>query len=368
MKESILGNISSKQFLQEYWQKKPLLIRQAFPKFRNIVKKDTLFSLSYREEMQSRLIMFKRNKWHLLEGPFGKSHFGKIQGIWTLLVQGINHVIPEVYDLLNKFNFIPYARLDDIMISYATPNGGVGPHVDSYDVFLLQGLGRRLWQISNQKDQTLLNNTPLKILKHFDMTHEWILEPGDMLYLPPNYAHNGIALDECMTYSIGFRAPSYQEIVMQFLGYMQENYHIDGMYTDPTLKATNQPACIPAEMNQHIYDVIQRVHFTKQDTENFLGKFLTEPKPHIIFDAPEMITLSYFSKKIKKCQIVLDPKTQMLFNKNTVFINGESYHTTEEVLRQLANERQILPIKYAPTNVIELLYHCYLDGYLTIKD
>lgn len=364
-KIQILGGISYQEFLRDYWQKKPLLIRQAFPKFQSLIEKNDLFSLSYQDDIQSRIITHKKNKWELFDGPFDKSTFKKLTGIWTLLVQGVNYVRPSVQVLLNQFNFIPYSRLDDVMISYATPGGGVGPHVDSYDVFLLQGYGKRLWRISDQKDQTLAANMPLKILKKFKYTQEWVLEPGDMLYLPPNYAHHGVALDECMTYSIGFRAPTYQELSTEFLGFLQEHNCIDGIYKDPNLTYTKQPAQLSNEMIQKVSDIIHKIQFDKKDIATFLGKYLTQPKAQIIFDSPSnMVTKNQFLKHIKKNGIALHAKTQMLYLSNTIFMNGDCFYSKEKILKELANKREIKIIDALTPEVNDLFYQWYLEGYI----
>src|SRR5690606_39783213 len=190
--------------------------------------------MAAREDVESRLITHFSAKWHLEKGPFPKLPSPR-KTDWTLLIQGVNLHDDAADALLQQFRFIPDARLDDLMISYATPNGGVGPHFDSYDVFLLQAHGRRRWRIGSQKDLSLVEDLPLKILKHFKPEQEFVLEPGDMLYLPPHYAHDGIAADECMTYSIGFRAPSYQELGEAFLHFMMDSIDLKGRYADPDL-------------------------------------------------------------------------------------------------------------------------------------
>ncbi len=364
----MLGGISYQEFFKKYWQKKPLLIRQAFPKFKNIIKKNDLFSLAYQEDMQSRLITHEDDRWELFDGPFKRATFKKMIGAWTLLVQGVNHVNPSVHALLNQFSFIPYSRLDDVMISYATPGGGVGPHFDSYDVFLLQGEGQRLWQISDQKDQTLLSDMPVKILKKFRPTQEWVLEPGDMLYLPPHYAHHGIAVNECMTYSIGFRAPSYQALTTEFLGFLQEQCCIDGMYQDPDLTYTSQTARISDEMIQKVTEVIHKIQFNKKNITTFLGIYLTQPKPHIIFDAPEnTLTKKQFLTHVKINGIALHAKSQMLFIKNIVFLNGEYFVSNEKIFQNLANKREIKVLNIQSIEMSDLFYQWYLDGYIEIK-
>ena len=214
----VLGGITAEQFLTEYWQKKPLLIRQAIPNMQPLLSRSELFALATQEEVQSRLVSQQKGQWSLKNGPFTKKTLPAItQRQWSVLIQSVDQHNDDVRHLLNQFRFLPDARLDDLMISYATEGGGVGPHFDSYDVFLLQVQGQREWKIGQQDDLTIIEGLPLKILKTFNPEQVLVLEPGDMLYLPPKYAHDGIALNECMTYSIGFRAPSEQELAAQLL-------------------------------------------------------------------------------------------------------------------------------------------------------
>ena len=366
---TLLGGLSVKEFLRDYWQKKPLLIRRAIPGFTGLLDPQQLMSLACTEDAQARLVTHKRGLWQLQQGPFEAEDFA-IQGKtkWTMLVQGVNHSLPQAAELLKHFSFIPHARLDDLMVSYAPKDGGVGPHFDSYDVFLLQGLGHRRWQISEKTDRTLIAGAPLRILQNFTVEHEWILEPGDMLYLPPHWAHNGIAEDDCMTYSIGFRTPSYQELGEQFLVYLQDNLCLDGMYADPDLKAQDHPSEISAEMLQQVEGAIKQIKWNQSDIAKFLGNYLSEPKPHIFFDAPEKPwTRKRFQQAVEKTGIALDLKTQMLCHGNTVFINGEAHAADKDSyrkLRTLADRRQLNATDDLPAAAMDMLYQWYEDGYL----
>ena len=274
MKKSLdlLGGITVNAFLRDYWQKKPLLIRQAVPQFNGLLDLKQLIALVCDQDAQARMVTQRRGLWQLHQAPFEPKDFdslGKVK--WTVLLQGLNHYLPEGAELLKQFNFIPHARLDDLMVSYAPKGGGVGPHFDAYDVFLLQGMGHRRWQISTQADRTLIEGAPLRILKDFKVEQEWVLEPGDMLYLPPHCAHNGIAEDECMTYSIGFRTPSYQELVEQFLVYLQDRICVDGVYADPELKTQLHPSEIGADMLNQVERAVRKVEWGKPDIAGFLG-------------------------------------------------------------------------------------------------
>jgi len=366
---TLLGGLSVKDFLRDYWQKKPLLIRQAIPGFNGLLNPQQLINLGCTPEAQTRLVAQKRGKWHLEQGPFEVADFSSLgKTKWTILVQGVNHSLPQAADLLNNFNFIPHARLDDLMVSYAPKDGGVGPHFDSYDVFLLQGLGHRRWQISEKTDRTLIEGAPLRILQNFTVEHEWVLEPGDMLYLPPHWAHNGIAEDECMTYSIGFRTPSYQELGEQFLVYLQDNLCLDGMYADPDLKAQAHPSEISTDMLKQVGQAIKQIKWGESEIASFLGSYLSEPKPHIFFDPPEKPwPLKRFQQAVQKSGLTLDLKTQVLCHGNTVFINGEAYSVDNESyqsLRTLADKRQLDVNTDLPTAAMDLLYQWYEDGYI----
>ena len=367
---TLLGGLSVKEFLRDYWQKKPLLIRQAIPGFKGLLDPQQLISLACTEDIQARLVEHKGGKWHLHHGPFEQKKFASMaKSKWTILIQGVNHILPEAAELLTHFNFIPHSRLDDLMVSYAPKDGGVGPHFDSYDVFLLQGSGRRRWQISEQADKTLIANAPLRILQNFKAEQEWVLEPGDMLYLPPHWAHNGVAEDDCMTYSIGFRTPSYQELGEQFLVYLQDNLGLEGMYADPDLKPQAHPSEISTDMLKQVEHAIKQVQWDKADIASFLGCYLSEPKSHVFFDPPQKpLSLKSFTQTIQKNGIFLDLKTQMLCHADTVFINGEEHCVDQDsyiIFRTLADNRNLDETASLSTPVLSLLYQWYSEGYLS---
>jgi 50S ribosomal protein L16 3-hydroxylase len=370
-KLSLLGGLSVNEFLRDYWQKKPLLIRQAFPAFSGLLDPQQLIELACAEDVQARLVTQQRGKFELRQAPFEPEafkHFGKAR--WTVLVQGVNHYYPEAAALLKHFDFIPHARLDDLMVSYAAKGGGVGPHFDSYDVFLLQGWGHRRWQISAQSDRSLIAGAPLRILSDFRVEQEWVLEAGDMLYLPPHYAHNGIAEDDCMTYSIGFRTPSYQELAEQFLVYLQDRIDVEGMYADPGLKTQKHPSEISAAMLRQVEQAIKHVRWDKEDIANFLGCYLSDPKPHIFFDVPERpLSQARFGEAIRKQGVHLDLKSQMLCHAGWIFINGEAHRVDERdypLLRMLADERELADLAVCPAHLCDLLYQWYLEGYISV--
>lgn len=371
--KALLGGISAKQFLKQYWQKNPLLIRQAIPGFKGLLDGNELAGLACEEEVQSRLVSDVRKQWQVENGPFDEARFASLgKKHWTLLVQGVNHHLPEAAGLLQRFNFIPHARLDDLMVSFAPDGGGVGPHFDSYDVFLLQGHGKRLWRISQQKDLTLVDNAPLKILQNFDTEQEYLLEPGDMLYLPPHVAHWGIAVGDCMTYSIGFRAPSAQELATEFLGYLQERIALQGMYADASLGLQKHPAEIGEDMVTRVSAMLKKIRWNKESIGEFLGIYLTEPKPHIVFDSRSKASLARFGKSVAVSGLSLDLKTQALFSGDRFFINGESMAMAphwQECLMRLADNKALPAGAFSEhlmqdAGFMQCLFDWYVAGYL----
>ncbi|MCX7193899.1 MAG: cupin domain-containing protein [Proteobacteria bacterium] len=367
---TLLGNLSINEFLRDYWQKKPLLIRGAIPDFTGLLDPKQAIELACTEDVQARLIMQQQGQFELQQSPFKARDFKGLSKIhWTVLVQGLNHHLPEATKLLKLFDFIPHARLDDLMVSYAPKGGGVGPHFDPYDVFLLQGMGHRRWQISTQADRTLIEGAPLRILKDFKIEQEWVLAPGDMLYLPPQCAHNGIAEDDCMTYSIGFRTPAYQELAEQFLVYLQDRIAVEGTYADPDLKTQKHPSEISSDMLSQVEQAIKQVRWDAGDIANFLGCYLSEPKPHIFFDAPEPeLSQKKFVKSIQNNGVALDLKTQMLCHEHSIFMNGETTQATKgdyNLLRELADNRLLPALATCSVELTDLLYQWYLDGYLS---
>lgn len=372
LKTISLGGMTPREFLRDYWQKQPLLVRNALPDFKGLLTRDELMELACNEDAQSRLVVQRKSKWHLQHGPLSSDDLKKLpKKQWTLLVQDVNHFLPSARDLLSKFRFIPHARLDDLMVSYAPKGGGIGPHFDSYDVFLLQGMGSRRWQISAQQDNQFIADAPLRILRNFQPEQEWALESGDMLYLPPKYAHNGIAEDDCMTYSIGFRAPSHHELITQFLVYLQDNVATEGRYSDPDLQLQSHPSKISAAMQSQVNSTLQKIKWNRSDIENFLGIYLSEPQSHVFFDQPEEpLTPHLFLQQIKKNGVQLNLKSRMLCGDNKLFINGETYKVNANVyntLIQLADNHE-LPPSPIDEKMGNILYEWYVSGYIISKD
>lgn len=368
-----LGDVTPKNFLRDYWQKQPLLVRNALPGFNGLLTREELMALACDEDAQSRLVIQRNGKWHLTHGPLSDHDLAKLpKKQWTLLVQDVNHFLVSARDLLSKFCFIPHARLDDLMVSYAPKGGGIGPHFDSYDVFLLQGMGSRRWQISAQLDDEFIADAPLRILKNFQPEQEWVLNPGDMLYLPPKYAHNGIAVDDCMTYSIGFRAPSQQELITQFLVHLQDTILADGWYSDPDLQLQSHPSKISAAMQSQVNSIVKKINWGHDDIEDFLGIYLSEPKSHVFFVQPaKPSSLRVFLKQIKENGVQLDLKSRMLSGRDKFFINGEIFEVNVDAYKtliELADNYALPPACVVDKEAGEILYRWYVSGYIRDKN
>lgn len=366
--ERLLGGISPEAFLTEYWQKKPLLVRQALPGFGDWLDRASLSELALRDDVESRLVRFIRGQCLLDHGPFEAADLaGLPKKNWSLLVSGVNHFLPDGDALLHAFDFIPFARLDDLMVSFAPPGGGVGPHFDSYDVFLIQGQGRRRWEISAQDDLEVMDGAPLRILKRFQPEQSWELAPGDMLYLPPQYAHNGIALTDCMTWSVGFRVPTAEDMVGNFLNHLQDHLQPTGLYSDPGLKRPRHPAEIPTTMLDQVSAMLKAIRWDKHMVEDFLGRYLSEPKTHVFFDPPRRpLKSTAFIEAVARNGLRLDPRSQLLFRGPTFYMNGERVEPPETIrapLTQLADRRRLAPTLLAEP-LSSHLYDWYLSGYL----
>lgn len=372
MQNTLLGGFSPTAFLRRFWQKRPLLVRAAIPGFCGLLNRRQLFELARRNDCESRLIIRNGREWHVEHGPLSARASRDLPSRdWTLLVQGINHFLPAARDLLGHFSFVPLARLDDLMVSYAPPGGGVGPHVDSYDVFLLQGHGRRRWRVGRQSDHVLEENAPLKLLKHFRAEGEADLDPGDMLYLPPGFAHDGIALTDCSTYSIGFRAPGFDELKTQFLAYLDDIIHLEGIYSDPGLRSQRHPGTIDDRMVDQIAKKLAGIRWNRTVVRDFLGTHLTEPKGHVRFESSARpVSLGSF-KRAATHGVRLAPASLMLVHERNAFINGEAFRIPEPDHNTFVGlaDRRCLKRSSGPfsTAGYALLYRWYRDGYLELN-
>ncbi|MDP9933358.1 50S ribosomal protein L16 3-hydroxylase [Variovorax paradoxus] len=346
----LLGGLSAAQFMRRYWQKKPLLVRQAIPAMVPPIDRSALFALAEREDVESRLIRHGKAGWTLKHGPLARRALPPLkQPAWTLLVQGVDLHHDGVNALLQQFRFLPDARLDDLMISYASDQGGVGAHFDSYDVFLLQAQGTRRWSIGKQSDLRLQQGVPLKILEHFEPEQSFVLEPGDMLYLPPRYAHDGVAVgDDCMTCSIGLRSSAVGELGADLLSRMAQAYSEAledagpaelARYRDPSQPAVDAPAAMPAALQAFARKAVDAALRDPDAIDRALGESLTEPKANVWFDegteAPDALN-----------RVMLDRRTRMLYDARHLYINGESFRAggaDATLMRRLADRRALGP-------------------------
>ena len=366
MEEAPLGGLSPQVFLRRYWQKRPLLVRRALPGFRGVIGKRALFALAARDEVESRLVERRGQHWTVMHGPLKKSNLRKAGARnWSLLVNGVNHHSAAAEALLRRFGFIPQARIDDLMVSYAAPGGGVGPHFDSYDVFLLQGAGRRVWRLARARRFELVPEAPLKLIAGFRAEDELLLEPGDLLYLPPGWGHDGVALDPCFTCSIGFRAPRGAELAAAFLDYLHERGLPDAAYRDPGLRPTARPAQIGRDMVDFARRQMARIRWSRDDVADFLGRYLSTPKPSVVFrgstgKAPEL----------SRCEAILDAKTQLLYLGARFFINGESLRppgSQRRALGALADRRRAPGRALARAGLGQLILQWHRCGYLSLE-
>ena len=339
---TLLGGLTPAQFMRRYWHKKPLLVRQAIPDFKPCVGRAELVALAGREDVESRLIVHTGRGWKMRHGPLQRRSLPPFsQKNWTFLVQGVDLHHDGVHALMQQFRFVPDARLDDLMISYASDGGGVGPHFDSYDVFLLQAHGQRRWRIGRQKDLSLQPGVPLKILENFEPEDEFVLQPGDLLYLPPKYAHDGVALGECMTWSIGFRSPGQGELAREILSGLAEEAPSlvgDVVYRDPRQPAVSQPARLPDALLAFARQAVARAQRDPHLLAMLLGEQLTEPKANVWFEG------GHSSGWTPGQAVALDRRTRMLYDERHVFINGEAFRVAgrdARLLRLLADQRHL---------------------------
>ncbi len=368
-----LGGLSPKAFLGGYWQKRPLLVRQAVPCFEGLIEKRDLFTLAGKEDVESRLVL-RSPDWQVASGPFGRRHLSRLPATnWTLLVNDLNLHCKAADALLRRFSFASWARLDDVMISFAVPGGGVGPHADSYDVFLLQGRGRRRWRLMppGRRPFSLLREAPLKLIAHFRPAEEMTLDPGDMLYLPPGWGHEGTALETCETYSIGFRAPGATELSTAFLDFLHERGFADGAYSDPGRKPASHPARIDEHLLREAGRTLAKIRWTDGEAAEFMGRYLSEPKQQVVFEPPARpLSPQAFLRSLRVSTVRVDPRTRMLFRAQRIYINGASLRVERRsatALHELADDREITGARLARQPTADLIYDWYRAGFLSLE-
>ncbi|RAP37923.1 cupin [Legionella quinlivanii] len=353
----IFDAIEKNEFLENYWQKKPFIFRQAFGQFDSPLSGDELAGLAMEEGIESRLVWQTPGKtpnWHLKSGPFSAGEFKKLPAShWTLLVQAVDRFVPEVTKLLDAFNFLPQWRVDDVMISYATEHGGVGPHYDNYDVFLLQAKGRRRWLLTTQNCQpdNYLPNLELRIMSQFEVEEEYILEEGDMLYLPPHVAHNGISLsEECMTYSFGYRSYPARELWDSFSQHCWDAPIFSQLYKDPIWSTLKNSAEIPQQAVDQARNLLKKLIDDNEAFNSWFGEFVTglDEQAEAFLPCEKQKKKAKLSNYLKKSgELARNPFSRFAYYENPdleLFINGERWNIQDvsaELVKLIASQRII---------------------------
>lgn len=342
---ALLGGLTPARFMRRHWQRLPLLVRGAWPGIRPPLERPALFALAARDDVEARLVCRDGSRWSVRHGPLSRRALPALkQSHWTLLVQGVDLHDEQAHHLLRPFRFVSDARLDDLMISYASDGGGVGPHVDAYDVFMLQLHGRRRWRVGRVNDRRCVAGAPLKLLRRFSPQHDWLLEPGDMLYLPPNWGHDGVAEGECMTASIGFRAPGLTDLARALMQGVADALPATdneaGLYRDPISPGTTVPARIAPSLQAFAGAAWRRAARRPHALQLALGQWLTEPKAQVWFERQQA------AAAIGRCTLHLDRRTRMLYDLHHVYINGEALRVSgrdAQSLHRLADARELAP-------------------------
>lgn len=373
---ALLGSLSAADFMRRHWQRSPRLIRAAVPGALPGFDRRRVFALAAEDDVESRLIVHSGREWSVRHGPLPRRSLPPLTvPRWTLLVQGVDLHDEAVHRLRDRFRFIGDARLDDVMVSFATDGGGVGPHLDSYDVFLLQVAGRRRWRVGRTAKPAWRRDVPLKMLRGFVPSHDWLLEPGDMLYLPPGWGHDGIAVGECLTASVGFRAPAGDGLAAELVQRIAESALEDDdeaagrdarRYGDKGEPATDRPAWIPERLRRFADASIDRLLDDARARGQALGEVLSEPKPGTWFERSPTTSRAGGA-------LALDPGTRMLYDAHHVFINGESYRASGSdatLMRRLADSRRLdaESVARASAGARELLSEWHRAGWCMLSN
>ncbi len=367
----VLGDLTPAQFLKDFWQKRPLLVRNAVPQFSGVIgmqRPIDLARLAGRSDVVARIVTERKGTFVTQDGPFSRLTPQQLPQRATLLVQGVEAHAQGGWDLLARFNFIATSRIDDLMVSYAGDGAGVGPHFDLYDVFLLQGLGARRWKISTDPQLTLGAD---RAIEKFTPTDEWVLHAGDLLYLPPRVAHWGIAVGECMTYSIGFVAPTHEQLVHNYLAFLAQEAATDGHYQDPDLQTQAQPAQLSTATIARVTRAIDQIPLGALGIESFTGRLLTGPKPWVKFARPKhALSRAAFAAQLNNTgAVTLALASRMLFCDRAVFINAQRIDFDDDVaaLRILANTRKLATPVALSGRVVDALHAWYRSGFVLIE-
>ncbi|WP_299257077.1 cupin domain-containing protein [uncultured Kushneria sp.] len=350
-----LGGMSAETFLRDYWQKKPLLIRGAFPDFQSPLEPDELAGLACEENVEARLVELEGpdKAWQVSHGPFDDETFARLgRKDWSLLVQAVDHYVPDVAELLEHFTFIPRWRLDDIMVSFAPPGGNVGAHVDNYDVFLLQASGQRRWQLGDvmPEDASIIDGIDLRILADFQVSNDqdWVLEPGDMLYLPPRVAHHGVSQSEdCMTFSVGFRAPSMDEMVTSWADYLGEQLEESSRYHDPDLEASGDSALIDDVTLARVRQQMLAALDNPEQMAQWFGRTMTQVKyPDQLMPPMTPASEETLRSALEEGDLLEPaPGSRLAWHPEgkqaTLFMDGDGYSCSTALAKRLSSTRII---------------------------
>lgn len=341
--ETVLGGLSVAEFLADYWQQRPLFVPSAWPQFDPPISADELAGLACEEGSSARIVREQGSSpWELRRGPFRESEFTQLPpSHWTLLVADVEKWLPELRGVLEPFRFIPDWRIDDLMVSYAAPLGSVGPHVDQYDVFLLQGMGHRRWQISTSPvgPDNRVAGSELHVLERFTAEQEWTAGPGDLLYLPPGVAHFGVAVDECMTFSIGSRAPSERELALGLLEHLATRIEPEARYRDPHLLPQASPGWITDDAIDRAEEILRRVLRLDRNTiQRWFGRFVTEPRAELgelLADNPKR-SLVELRAQLRRCGVIQRSSVARLAltrasNRLFLFVDGDEFELDPEL-------------------------------------
>ena len=350
----LLGGLTPRVFMRRHWQKKPLLVRAAAAGAMPGFDRRRALALAAEAEVESRLVVRDaQGRWRRRDGPLPRRALPPFsQARWTVLVQGVDLHDEGAHAVLQRFRFVPDARLDDVMVSFATDGGGVGPHIDSYDVFLLQLQGRRRWRVGRVESPVLRDDVPLKMLAVFEPSEEWLLEPGDMLYVPPGWGHDGVAEGECLTASIGFRAPAAAALGTELLERMADAARdaqddagsMGRLYRDQPSAATSEPARVPRALQAFAERSCEQLLAVRGARARALGELLSEPKPGTAFETASSRVAGPGVSVDLAAGVVLDRRTRMLYDDDHVFINGESFRAAGRdatLMRALADARSL---------------------------
>ena len=375
-----LGDITPGQFIKDYWQKKPLVIRQGFQKFTSPISAEELAGLACEEDVHSRIVIEKGGEgpWQLIDGPMDESVFESLpETHWTLLVNDVEKHLPQLSFIVDAFRFIPEWRMDDLMISFAPEGGTVGPHLDQYDVFILQAKGHRRWKISTQAvaEDNQIPNIPLRIQKDFVAEQEWLLEPGDIIYIPPGVTHYGVATDDCLSFSIGFRAPTHTEMLTDFIDYISNDLPPEKTYKDSRITVQKHSNEITKDALENVRDIFKEyLNPNHPALAQWFGRFVSDTKTDLVFENDEAINEFELLKK-QSPKLYRNPASRFAFyepatnyeqaSNTNLFIDGNNFTVPIGFAKWLCNERIVNLMEYKLTEAEQqLLLKLFNNGQL----